>query len=97
MTEDANQLEYRRRKLKFRAWHRGTKEMDFIFGSYADANLAQMTNEDMDVFSELLEAPDDLLYSWVSGSKETPPEFENDIMAALKTFRMTTVDYTKTD
>lgn len=97
MTEDASQLEYRRRKLKFRAWHRGTKEMDFILGSYADENLPNMSNAEMDVFSEFLEAPDDLLYSWVSGGKETPPEFENDIMAALRTFRMTTHDYTKTD
>lgn len=97
MTADANQLEYRRRKLKFRAWHRGTKEMDFILGTYADTHLATMGTEEMDRFSVFLEAADDLLYSWVSGSKEIPAEFDNDIMAELKSFRMTTPDYTKTD
>lgn len=97
MSSEDNQLEHRRRKLKFRAWHRGTKEMDFILGGYADEHLWQMDDAEMDVFSHMLEAPDDLFYSWVSGGKETPAEYDNEIMQALKTFRMTTTDFTKTD
>ena len=27
----------RRRKLKFRSWHRGMREMDLIIGRFADA------------------------------------------------------------
>ena len=32
-------LEKRRKRLRFRAWHRGTREMDLLVGSFADAHL----------------------------------------------------------
>jgi len=90
-------LEYRRKKLKFRAWHRGTKEMDLILGRYADEHLAQMSSLEMDMFSDLLMQADDELYTWVSGAKPVPEQFDNDIMKTLKSFQMIPPDFTKID
>ena len=97
MTATDKALEHRRKKLKFRAWHRGIKEMDLILGKYADEHLAAMSSAEMDQFSHLLKQADDELYTWVSGAKTVPEEFDNDIMKTLKSFQMIPPDFTKTD
>jgi len=90
-------IEHRRKKLKFRAWHRGTKEMDLILGNFADEHLEQMSSEQMDRFSHILKQADDELYSWVSGAKQMPDHLDRDIMKKLESFRMSPSDFTKTD
>jgi len=97
MTATDKALEHRRKKLKFRAWHRGIKEMDLILGKYADENLARMSTAEMDRFSILLKQADDELYMWVSGARQVPEEFDNDIMKTLKSFQMTPPDFTAID
>jgi len=94
MTALPKQLEHRRRKLKFRAWHRGIKEMDLILGRYADEHLEHMTDAQMDQFSHLLKQADDELYKWVSGADSVPEEFNTDIMKTLQSFRMSPRDFT---
>lgn len=89
--------DHRRKKLKYRAWHRGTKEMDLILGNYADVHLEQMSNEQMDQFSNLLNQADDEMYTWISGASEVPAEFDNEIMKSLKKFQMRPQDFTKID
>ncbi len=97
MTTPDKALEHRRKKLKFRAWHRGIKEMDLILGKYADENLARMSTAEMDRFSILLKQADDELYMWVSGARPVPEEFDNDIMKTLKSFQMIPPDFTAID
>ena len=36
-----------RKKILFRSWHRGTKEMDLILGTYADNNLSNMSYDEL--------------------------------------------------
>jgi antitoxin CptB len=57
--------ETRRRRALYRAQHRGTKEMDFLLGRYAEARLADMTAPDLTTFEELLALPDPQLQSWL--------------------------------
>lgn len=97
MTDPENKLDHRRKKLKFRAWHRGIKEMDLIMGRYADENLENMSATQMDQFSSMLKQADDEVYTWISGQKPVPEEFDNDIMQTLKSFRMIPEDFTRTD
>jgi antitoxin CptB len=68
------QLDLRRRRLHYRAWHRGMREMDLVFGRFADAELANLTSSELDEFEELMEAPDPDLFSWVLGQAPVPPE-----------------------
>ncbi|MGL4489367.1 MAG: succinate dehydrogenase assembly factor 2 [Rhizobiaceae bacterium] len=65
-------LDPRRRKLLFRAWHRGIKEMDLIFGRFADAHLAAMPETDLDEFEMMLETSDRDLIKWFIGEEEVP-------------------------
>lgn len=66
------QLDPRRRKLLFRAWHRGIKEMDLIFGRFSDAHLAALNESDLDEFEMMLETNDWDLLTWFTGEREIP-------------------------
>jgi antitoxin CptB len=61
------ELDPRRRRVLFRAWHRGTREMDLLLGAFADARLAAMSEAELDAFEALMETPDDLLYGIFTG------------------------------
>jgi antitoxin CptB len=74
----------KRRMLRFRSWHRGTKEADLMLGSFCDSHLAGFTPEQLDRYAELLEQPDYLIYDWAVGRQPVPAEFDTDVMAMLK-------------
>lgn len=81
-------LDVRRRRIAFRAWHRGMREMDLILGRFADQTLAALTLHDLDAFEALLEWPDPDLYKWVSGEAAPPEEADVPILARLRAFHM---------
>ena len=51
-------METRRRKLTFRAWRRGFREMDLYMGSFADKFLPDFNEAQLDEFERLLAVPD---------------------------------------
>ncbi len=81
MTDD---IEIRRRRAAYRACHRGTKEMDFILGRFAEAKLPRMTLSELDGFERLLALPDPLLSQWFSQGEG--PE-EADLAAIIGALR----------
>ena len=78
-------LETRLRRLRMRAWRRGTKEMDIVLGPYADAELAGMEGAALDAFEALLDEADQDLMRWVLG-QEAPPPAHAALIAALRAF-----------
>jgi antitoxin CptB len=58
-------LELRRRRAAFRANHRGTKEMDWLLGRFAQAKLPEMAGVDLDLFEQLIQLPDPDLQNWI--------------------------------
>lgn len=79
-------LDARRRKLLFRAWHRGTREMDLILGRFADACIDTLDGEELDAFEQLIEVPDPDLYAWVSGERAAPTTFDTPVFRRLREF-----------
>jgi antitoxin CptB len=63
----------RRKRLKFRAWHRGMKEVDLILGPFADAHVDNLDETGLDQFEQLLTVPDNDLYDWLC-DRTNPPE-----------------------
>ena len=78
----------RRKKLLFRAWHRGTREADLLLGPYADRHVAAMTPQELDQFEALLEATDGDLVDWISGGAATPPDRDTALLRAIRAFRL---------
>lgn len=69
-------LDQRRRRAAFRASHRGTKEMDWLLGRYAEARLAAMTDVELADLERLLALPDPELQGWIMTGE---PLVENDL------------------
>jgi len=73
-------IDERRKKLKFRAWHRGTREMDLILGSFADAHVMGFDSAQLDAFERLLNCPDPDLYDWKCGLAQVDVAENSDVM-----------------
>jgi antitoxin CptB len=82
--EQGGSSENRRKRLLFRAQRRGFKEVDLIFGAYAEAELAGLDEAGLDMFEALLAAPDQDVYAWLRGAEPVPPEHDNSVFAGLK-------------
>ena len=76
-------LDERRRRILFRAWRRGLREMDLVMGQFADANLPAMSEAELDEFERLLEIPDPQILAWITGSEAIPPHHDTSLFARL--------------
>jgi antitoxin CptB len=85
-TRSSEGLDERRRRLLFRAWHRGTREMDLIMGPFADAMIATLSDDELDDFERLSEVPEPDLYAWITGERPVAPEHDTDLFRRLRHF-----------
>jgi antitoxin CptB len=76
-------LDERRRRILFRAWRRGVREMDLIMGSFADAHLPTMNEDEVAEFERLLDLPDPQALAWIIGGEHPPREFDTPLFARL--------------
>lgn len=81
MTDET--VDVRRKRLQFRAWHRGIKEMDLIMGRFADAHIHELDTPDLDLFEALLEEPDDRVYGWIANREPVPDAFDTPIFKRI--------------
>lgn len=79
-------LDARRRRIRFRAWHRGMLEMDLIMGRFADAELARLEDRELDDLEHLLEAADRDVFSWLTGEVETPSAYDTPVFRKIRAF-----------
>ena len=80
-------MDDRRKKLRFRAWRRGFREIDLILGRFADRRLADLDDMGLDAFEALLEAPDQDVYLWITEEAAAPPEYDTPTLALIRAFR----------
>ena len=76
--------EHRLKRLRFRAWHRGTKEADMLIGGFLDAFGTSWDGEEMDWFEALLEEQDVDIMAWAIGPAEAPERFRGPMLDRLK-------------
>jgi len=79
----------RLKRLKFRSWHRGMREMDLLMGRFADKYIESFSEAEVDLYEEILEYSDPDLYNWVSGRDEIPDIKGRDLIVQLKEFTLT--------
>jgi antitoxin CptB len=85
-TRSSADLDPRRRKVLFRSWHRGTREMDLIMGRFADVHIGGFSDAELDDFERLIEVPDRDLFAWVTAKADTPGNYDTAVFRALKAF-----------
>jgi antitoxin CptB len=85
-TRSSDGLDPRRRKLLFRSWHRGIREMDLIMGRFADACIGDLRGIEIDDYERLIELPDRELYAWIVGECQAPPEHDSAVLRKICAF-----------
>ena len=66
----------RRKKLRYRAWHRGTREMDLVLGPFADRHADAMDAGELDRLEALMSEEDPPLLTWILGQEAPPPHVD---------------------
>jgi antitoxin CptB len=86
-TRSSGGLDDRRKRLLFRCWHRGTREMDLILGRFADTTIASLTDDELTQLERLIEVPDPDLYAALSGELLPAPAYAGPLFERIKAFR----------
>ncbi|MBR0693398.1 succinate dehydrogenase assembly factor 2 [Bradyrhizobium lablabi] len=86
-TRSSGGLDDRRKRLLFRCWHRGTREMDLILGRFADATIADLSDQELGQLEQLIEVPDPDLYAALTGDKVLPAECATALFERIRAFR----------
>lgn len=86
MSEESNALDDRRKRLRFRAWHRGTREMDLVLGRFVDANAATLSDDEVGTLEILMEVPDPELYLWIAGTADVPSNYDTTLFRKVVAF-----------
>jgi antitoxin CptB len=80
------ELEPRRKRLLFHAWHRGTREMDLLLGRFADATIQDWTEEETEEMEQILRVPDPELYRWITGQAPVPDNHRSGMLSRVIAF-----------
>jgi antitoxin CptB len=90
--DDHDNLTKRRRRLAYRANHRGIKEMDIILGRFGDKYLETMEGDELDQLENLMEQNDRDLLQWFTDEKNPPDEFDNELFEKILIHAKSTIN-----
>lgn len=88
MAAALDSLDIRRRRIRIRAWRRGMREMDIILGRFVDAEIARLSEAELDALEALLEAPDDEAFRWLARAEPAPPAHDTPLLRKIVAFHM---------
>ena len=77
-------LDARRRRILFRATHRGTYENDILIGGFVRSRLAGFSEADLDEVEAVMELPDAALADWLTGRAPIPAEVDQPMLRAMR-------------
>ena len=86
-TRSSNGLDDRRKRLLYRCWHRGTREMDLILGRFADAEIGILADLELTQLEALIALEDPELYPAFVGDTQLAPEYDTPLFERIKEFR----------
>ena len=79
-------LDARQRRILFRSWHRGMREMDLVLGRFVDAEIARLSESELDDYERLLEAQDRDVFSWLTSEAEIPGLYDTPVLRKIRAF-----------
>jgi antitoxin CptB len=87
MNDNLGEIELRRRRLLWRAMHRGLRELDLLLGGFARMRLPDMSDSELAEFEAIVASADADLYDWLLGGVPVPGERLSPMMTALMAFQ----------
>jgi antitoxin CptB len=85
-TAPENNISITRKRLIFRSWHRGTREIDLLLGKFADTHIPAMEAETLALYDRFLNNSDPDIYNWITGQEPVPPAEDNAVVRLLVGF-----------
>ncbi len=79
-------LDARLRRILFRSWRRGMREMDLVLGRFADAEIVGLGSSELDDYEFLLEAQDRDVFGWITGETEIPSFYDTRVLRKIRAF-----------
>ena len=76
----------RRKRLLYRAMHRGFKEADIVIGGFAEQHIFSMSADELDEFEAIIAFPDKELYEWLVGRAEPPANLSGPVFERMQGF-----------
>ncbi|RKE84756.1 succinate dehydrogenase assembly factor 2 [Rhizobium sp. AG855] len=80
-------LDARRRRILFRAWHRGIREMDLMLGQFCEAEIGQLTDEQLDELEHIMAEEDNDLVRYITGAETVPPHLQTPLFERIAALR----------
>ncbi|SIQ03795.1 antitoxin CptB [Rhizobium sp. RU20A] len=87
ITRTSADLDPRRRRILFRAWHRGIREMDLILGTFAETELPTLDEAELDELERIMAEEDNDLVKWITGEKPLPEVFDTALFARIAAYK----------
>ena len=78
-----NDLETNKKKIIYKASHRGSKEMDILLGNFINKYIELFNENELNIFDSILDCDDDDIYQWMIGKKDVPTRYENRVFSLL--------------
>ena len=80
-----NNIEIRRRRLKYRTSHTGTKETDILLGSFVEVFIESLDESEIQDFEDLLNIGNDpLVFNWIVSRESAPKEFDTPLLKKIQ-------------
>lgn len=79
-------LDARRRRVLYRCWHRGIREMDLLLGRFADAHIATLNEAELEEVERWLEVPDQQMFAYLNGAEQPSADVDSALFRRLRTF-----------
>ena len=76
--------DHRRRRLLFRATHRGTKENDILIGGFVAAGIGAFSTAELDALEQVMELPDTDLAEWLTGRQPIPDDADTPMLRRIR-------------
>ena len=77
------ETETRRKRLLWRATHRGIKEMDLVLGGFVMTHLEQFSVADIADLERIMDIPDQDMLSWATKQADIPPEHLSSLLTRI--------------
>jgi antitoxin CptB len=84
MTKDKMNRDIRLKRLRFRAWHRGTKEADLLVGGFFDRFAADWDEAEIAWFEDLIDEQDVDIMGWAIGTIPVPERWQGPMMERMR-------------
>ncbi len=79
-------LDPRRRRILYRCWHRGIREMDLVLGQFAEEEISELDDAKLDELEGIMAEDDHDLLQWVTGKEPVPQRHQTELFRRIASY-----------